>query len=737
MQENTFSYFNLESPLPGDGIPAGRQQLRGWLVPKPAVHFVDVRARAGSREFAGVYGFPRADLAAHFEPSRPWLPAEFIIEIQVAPGAAEVQIEALTLTGQWQLIHTVRLEVHTGPQPVPSVPDPVSAVEFGRAMQLLRITATEENARPLTAIVDAIPYPRVIRSDHDSFRGYVAEPAGIAPAFYGRMEFVGWLFHETQLIRRALVTTDLITYQPLETGGEFAGVAARFPAQPNAKKCRLAGFVDVSTQLPSPACVRVFAELADGSMHLCMATRCRPQSTEELKQTGSPFSAWKFWRDWRILKKMLTHRGIALETGKALRGEFWPSLRDRRQNAAPKSHDHSRAPRPRPTTVENRKFRLLLITHNLNFEGAPLLLLEYARHLAEKCGAEISVLTGRDGPLRAAFEALPAPVTAVDCTPGTPSELSHRIRDISPQLDLDEIDLVVANTIASFWGVALARAAKRPSLLYIHESTSPAAFFRKTTPGILPAVYQAFRHATAVSFNTPATEAYYATLGTGHNFHLNSAWIDLTSLDQFRTTHDRNFLRAALGLQPDDLLVVNVGTVCERKGQHDFLRAIERLWHSAPALAARCRFVMVGGRDTRYNRDLEKNLTTLGRENIGIVPETARAYDYFAAADLFVCTSYEESFPRVILEAMAFAVPIVSTNVHGIPYMLENETEAILIAPGDIAALTAGMICLLENPAKGKVFAERARKRVAEFAADLLLPRHAAFTQEVAELSGI
>jgi glycosyltransferase involved in cell wall biosynthesis len=300
---------------------------------------------------------------------------------------------------------------------------------------------------------------------------------------------------------------------------------------------------------------------------------------------------------------------------------------------------------------------------------------------------------------------------------------------------LGKIDLVVANTVASFWGVDLARAAGRPSLLYIHESTSPAAFFRKTTPGLLPAVYRAFRHATAVSFNTPATQAYYADLGTGDNFHLNPGWIDLTSLDQFRATHDRNSVRVALGLQPGEWLVANIGTVCERKGQHDFLRAIEWLWQRAPALAARCRFVMVGGRDTRYNRELEKNLTALGRKNIRIVPETARAYEYFAAADLFVCTSYEESFPRVILEAMAFVVPIVSTNVHGIPYMLENETEAILVAPGDIAALTAGMLRLLENPAEGEVFAQRARKRVVEFTADLLLPRHAAFTQSVAELS--
>ncbi len=51
---------------------------------------------------------------------------------------------------------------------------------------------------------------------------------------------------------------------------------------------------------------------------------------------------------------------------------------------------------------------------------------------------------------------------------------------------------------------------------------------------------------------------------------------------------------------------------------------------------------------------------------------------------------------------MAFGVPIVSTNVHGIPYMLQNEIEAVLFSPGDIAALSAGMLRLLETPMEGK-----------------------------------
>ncbi len=607
MQENTTSYFNLESPPEGVELPAGRQQLRGWLVPKSRHHFVDVRARVGTRSFPGVHGFPRADLAAHFDPSRSWLPAEFLIDVDFLPGAVDVQIEALDLTSQWQSIHTVHLVIKNAASLVQPPPDPVSAVEFGRAMQLLLISRPENNdGSSTTTIADALPYPRVVRPDHLPFRGYIAEPAAVAPAFYGQMEVVGWLFHEAEVIKRAFITTDLVTFQPLEIGGEFAGVSARFSSQPQAKNCRLSGFVDVSSGLPSPACVRIFAELSDGSMHLCLASHCRPLNTEEIKKTCAPFSLWKFWQDWRGLKQTLANRGMELETSPALREEFWKTFRRCRQIAAPRNPSAVSNPPSLPQAPANRKLRLLLITHNLNFEGAPLLFVEYARYLVEKCGAEITVLTGREGPLRHAFEVLGASVTLVDIQASTPAKLSQRVSEASRGLDWSRIDLVVANTLACFWGVTLAHSAKRPSLLYIHESTSPAAFFSRTTPRILPAVYRAFLQASAVSFNTPATQAYYSTLGSGNNFHLNSAWIDLTALDAFRTGHDRNALRNALALRPDELLVANIGTICERKGQHDFLRAVEWLWRSSPALAARCRFVMVGGRETRYNQGLQK-----------------------------------------------------------------------------------------------------------------------------------
>src|SRR5690606_21968952 len=127
----------------------------------------------------------------------------------------------------------------------------------------------------------------------------------------------------------------------------------------------------------------------------------------------------------------------------------------------------------------------------------------------------------------------------------------------------------------------------------------------------------------------------------------------------------RESLRLQFALKPHEFLVTNVGTVSGRKGQHIFARAVDLLWQRAPDLAARTQFVMLGGRHSPFDVMLGELLGQLNRSNLMVHPETADYFPYYAAADLFVCSSFEESSPRVILETMACNTPILSSGVQG------------------------------------------------------------------------
>ena len=740
MHETAISHFFLEHPAPGQPLAAGRQTLRGWLVAKPGHHFVDLRVRTPRGVRLAVLGHPRRDLAQFFGATAPWLPAGFEHTVEFDPGETLLEFEAADLAGTWWPVARVAVKALLPATPAESRPPapPLRAHEFVRALRQFLRRLRLESKRPVgdgaAAVAAATPWPCAVRHPHRPFHGHLDEPAALAGAGFGRLRVLGWLFHETEPIRRVLATFDLQVSQPLRHGGPFAGVKSRHPEFARARDCALEGVVDVPAQLPQPRCLRVYAELADGSWHLAHVQRTWTLDREQEKLGVPRYSPWTFWRACRALRAAYAAAGVPVESGADLRRQIWVTWLDYRR----------RAPRRRPAirladvpaalpAVAGPLGRVLLVTQNLNLEGAPLFLWEYARHLVTHAGAALTVVSAREGPLRARFETLGATVRVVDTSPllaaAARPALHRELGRLAATLDFAGAQLVVANTVASFWAVLAARAARRPSLLYIHESTPPEAFFPPALPAaVLAAVRDAFAAATCVSFLTEATRRYYDDLAIRPNYRINPGWVDLRAIDAFRAAHPRPDLRARFGLNPGDLLVVNIGSVCERKGQTIFARAVdllERLPAATAGLAARARFLMIGGRDTSYDRDLADLLRELPRPNLQVQPETPDVYAWYGAADLFVCTSYEESFPRVILEAMGFALPIVSTGVHGIPEIARDGQEAVLVPPGDTLALATALCRVLLDPTLAGALSERARRRVeSAFALEQLLPRH-------------
>ncbi|HUL55100.1 MAG TPA: glycosyltransferase [Opitutaceae bacterium] len=386
-------------------------------------------------------------------------------------------------------------------------------------------------------------------------------------------------------------------------------------------------------------------------------------------------------------------------------------------------------------TARAGALRLLLITHNLNLEGSPLFLLEYATGMVREAGWQIEVVSCDDGPLRGAFEALGAPVTLVDrhrlYSAETAAQFAERVAEVRARLPMDRIDLVVCNTLVSFWGVHLARQAGKPSLFYIHESTSVFRFFERMLR--LPLhrlVEQAFQQATRALFLCRATRAYYEDYNLHDNYRLVSSWIRIDQIEEFCRAHTRAELRRKHGFGDDEIVIANIGTVCERKGQHIFIRALDHFRHHHPGRGP-FRFVLVGARPGIYLDLLTADIAHLGLDHLTLVPETREAFDFFLLSDLFVCTSYEESFPRVVLEAMAFGTPIVSTDVHGIAEMVRQRAEAYLVKPGEVEGLSRMMKTCLAKERSGKSLTPTAYSKVLRYYdARKVLPGHADLARE-------
>jgi glycosyltransferase involved in cell wall biosynthesis len=92
--------------------------------------------------------------------------------------------------------------------------------------------------------------------------------------------------------------------------------------------------------------------------------------------------------------------------------------------------------------------------------------------------------------------------------------------------------------------------------------------------------------------------------------------------------------------------------------------------------------------------------------------ELARVYN---ECDVMVNPSNSDNFPGSILEAFACGLPVVTTRVGGIPFMVKEGETGILIAPHDHEGLAKGVISLLQNPDLAKSFSVNGRKVAEEY----------------------
>ena len=99
--------------------------------------------------------------------------------------------------------------------------------------------------------------------------------------------------------------------------------------------------------------------------------------------------------------------------------------------------------------------------------------------------------------------------------------------------------------------------------------------------------------------------------------------------------------------------------------------------------------------------------------------------------DIFLNTTHVDNTPVSVLEAMACGLCVVSTNVGGIPYLLENEADALLVPDGDHVAMAAAVRRLVTEDGLAKRLSENARRKAEQFAWSNILPQWEKLLMEV------
>jgi glycosyltransferase involved in cell wall biosynthesis len=181
---------------------------------------------------------------------------------------------------------------------------------------------------------------------------------------------------------------------------------------------------------------------------------------------------------------------------------------------------------------------------------------------------------------------------------------------------------------------------------------------------------------------------------------------------------DKREARAALGLDPGERVVLQLGRMVPRKGVDDAVRGVARLRRDHGLDA---RLLVVGGEARDPDPALTPEIGRLQRvaQQEGIADRVTftgsrdrhELRTYYAAADVFVTTPWYEPFGITPVEAMACGTPVVGSAVGGVKTTVRDGVTGFLVPPKDPAALAARLGRLFTGPGLLRAFGREAVRR--------------------------
>ncbi|MFH1062926.1 MAG: glycosyltransferase [Candidatus Omnitrophota bacterium] len=152
-----------------------------------------------------------------------------------------------------------------------------------------------------------------------------------------------------------------------------------------------------------------------------------------------------------------------------------------------------------------------------------------------------------------------------------------------------------------------------------------------------------------------------------------------------------------------------VASLVEHKGHKYLLEAAKEVLDTLPD---KVRFMLVG--DGVLRKQLEKQVRNLGiAEYVSFMGNVKNIEALISTFDIAVLASCErEGLGIALLEAMAGGIPVIGTNVGGIPEIIENKKNGLLVKPYDSKSIAQAIIMMCNDWDKTKLMGEKARLTV-------------------------
>lgn len=364
--------------------------------------------------------------------------------------------------------------------------------------------------------------------------------------------------------------------------------------------------------------------------------------------------------------------------------------------------------------------RILQLVRNLDVGGAQEVVVTLASRLSSE-GHEVIVGTLKDGPVRSEIQRAGIPVVVLEerrrpvTSPmGFLADMWRLRRRITGLIDDHGIDIVQTHLLRSV-DFVVASLSRRVSVVWTfhnvnftlrREHLSRHGWLLTPKRVVYRTLYRAFarRVAAIVAVSDEVGEVVDSYLGGAQRVTVIHNGVDTA---RFTDAAASPTLRDELRLQPDDRLMLMVGTFKEQKGHRHLIDAVARLHAGTRRLTV----ALVGDgplRDSIARLVEEMNMT----ERVRFLGNRRDVPSLLATADYFVLPSLWEGLPMALLEAMAAGLPCLATRVSGSAAAIVPGVSGLLVPPGDADALADGIEYLLADDDRAAAMGAAARERV-------------------------
>jgi len=333
--------------------------------------------------------------------------------------------------------------------------------------------------------------------------------------------------------------------------------------------------------------------------------------------------------------------------------------------------------------LPSNKKKILLISHELSYTGAPIVLLNIAKIL-KKHNFDVMVVSQFGGGLEKEFKKEEIPVFVLGV--------------LYPRTELfvslvKRFDLVFCNTVIVFRAV-----------WYLHELVKfiwmvhEGEYFEKESlkwysieKRNCPSITEVFK----VAEELYTVSEYSANIFAKYNDNIKLIYNGI---------EDKQNKYAPI--KHNKLTFSHVGTVNHRKATDIFVEAVSLLPDS---YLQKAEFFIVGEANDNFASDLKKksgkNINWLGKFS-----DKDKLYEIYNRTDLLVCVSRDDPAPLVVTEAAMFEVPAVISKNVGSTFLIKDNESGFIVPTEDAAALADVMKKVIDNPKMLELMKKEVRK---------------------------